>query len=72
MSVLHEFLCGVLSTHLSSPQSCTGVTTSATCCVLTVGSEFTDSAFSNVAATFRQCPSPIVSKLSTHGIKTEI
>ena len=29
------------------------------------GSEFADSAFSNVAATFRQCLSLIVSKLST-------
>ena len=28
-------------------------------------SEFADSAFSNVAANFRQCLSPIVSKLST-------
>ena len=28
------------------------------------GNEFADSAFSNVAATFRQCLSPIVSKLS--------
>ena len=29
------------------------------------GSEFADSAFSNIAATFCQCLSPIVSKLST-------
>ena len=29
------------------------------------GSEFVDLAFLNVAATFRQCLSPIVSKLST-------
>ena len=29
------------------------------------GSEFADSAFSNVATTFCQCLSPIVSKLST-------
>ena len=28
-------------------------------------SEFAELAVSNVAATFRQCPSPIVSKLST-------
>ena len=29
------------------------------------GSEFADSSFLNVAATFRQCLSPILSKLST-------
>ena len=30
------------------------------------GSEFADSAVSNVVATFRRCLSPIVSKLSTY------
>ena len=35
----------------------------------TNGSEFADLAFSNVAATFHQCLSPIVSKLSTQDKK---
>ena len=35
------------------------------------GSEFADSAISDVAATFRQCLSPIVSKLSTWGKKKQ-
>ena len=38
----------------------------------TNGSEFADLAFSNVAATFHQCLSPIVSKLLTQDKKRKI
>ena len=36
------------------------------------GSEFADSAFSNIVATFCQCLSPIISKVSTQDKKNEI